>query len=257
MTTALLQVAAALLTFAFALLVRAISLERGGVTYVRRAAWIIVAVFFLWRAVPGVLQSLVMFWGARAGRGSPEWALVVQWGPAMNYMRTLIAVAMGWTLAALPLLRGQRLSRVWWGTSLACLLLAATGVYVGWLEGPTSLSHVVALTMLGAAELIGVLAALMVGLLGKTLDRYLWIILCLYAVQVALNVMWYSSTAGFFYPGGWYPPPPVRYGYSFVVLLAACVLARQRLALARRGARIGGLMEMADAVMFPAPRSRA
>lgn len=256
MTTALMQVAAAALTLVFAAFARAIARQHGGITYVQRAAWIVVAVFFLWRAIPGVLQSLVMLRAAEAGPGSREFALVVQWTPAMNYLRTLIAVAMGWTLAALPLLRGQRLGRVWWGTSLACLLLAATGVYAGWLEGPTSRAHLVALTVLGAAELIGVLAGLTVGLIGNTLDRYLWIILGMYGVQVALNVMWYSSTAGFFYPGGWYPLPPLRYVYSFVVLLAACGLARQRLALARRGARVGGLMEIAGPGMVQAQRSR-
>ena len=257
MTTALMQVAAAALTLVFAALARDIARQRGGVSYVQRAAWVVVAVFFLWRSVPGVLQSLVMLRAAEAGPGSQEFALVVQWTPAMNYLRTLIAVAMGWTLAALPLLRGQRIDRVWWGTSLACVLLAATGVYVGWLEGPTSRAHLVALTVLGAAELIGVLAGLTVGMLGDTLDRYLWIILCMYAVQVALNVMWYSSTAGFFYPGGWYPLPPLRYVYSFAVLVAACALARQRLALARRGVRVGGLMEIAGSGMVPTPRSRA
>lgn len=257
MITALLQVTAALLALAFSLLALAVALRREGLSYVRRAAWIIVSVFFLWRTVPGVLQSLTMYWGLEAGPGTGPYSLVVRWGPAMNYLRTFVAVAMGWTLAALPLLRGQPLGRLWWGSSVACLALAASGVYVGWLEGPISPSHVISLTVLSATELIGLLAALMVGLLANTLDRYLWIILGVYALQVALSVMWYSSTVGFFYPGGWYPPPAVRHAFSSIAYLTACTLAWYRLVLARRGVPVADLFEEAGGGIFPSPRPRA
>lgn len=257
MTTGIMQVVVAVLTLTFALLASAVARERAGMSHAHRAAWIIVAVFFLWRAVPGLPQSLAMLLGLEAGPGSREFAWAVRWSPAMNYLRTLIAVAMGWALAALPLLRGHGAGRLWRGASLACAVLGIAGVYVGWREGPTSMAHIVALTVLGAVELIGLLAALMVGLLANTLDRYLWIILGLYAVQVAMDIMFYSYSAGFFYPGGWYPPPPVRYAFGVALFAAGCLLARRRLALARRGAQVGDLLELVGEGMAPAPRPRA
>ena len=162
----------------------------------------------------------------------------------MNYLRAMPALAVGGILAGLHFFRIQPSPRLWWGAAGVCLMLAATGAYGGWREGATSEIHLVGLTVLGAVELVGLLAALMVGLLAYTIDRYLWIILCLFAVQVALNVVWYSASAGFFYPGGWSPPASVRYLHSTTILMAGCALAWYRLVLGRREVRVTGFLEV-------------
>ncbi|HEV2149964.1 MAG TPA: hypothetical protein VGR37_21380 [Longimicrobiaceae bacterium] len=257
MTTAVLQFLVQLLVLAFGALALAVARSRGAMPALHRAGWTVAAIFFLWRGVSGVAQSTAAFWALLAGEGSAPYALFLEWGPTMNHTRTLIAVATGWTLAALPLLRAPSGPALALRLNAACLVLAGTGAYAGWREGAISLHHLTSLTVLGAVELIGLLFALFVGLLAYTLDRYLWVALCLYAVQVALDVVWYTATAGFFYPGGWVPPQPVRYLYSAAVMLAGCALAWHRLALARRGARILGLFEPAGGGTVPAhgPRS--
>lgn len=257
MTTALLQFLVQVLILAFGVLAAAVARERRGMPAMHRMAWTLVAVFFLWRGVPGVAQGVAAFWALSSGAGSRPWVLFVEWTPAMNHTRTLVSVAMGWTLAALPLLRGQPVPRLWAGASLACLLLACTGAYAGWQQGPTGPTHLASLSVLGAVEMVGLLAALSVGLFALTLDRYLWLILSIYAVHVALNIIWYSASVNFFYPGSWYPPLQVRHLYSMASYLGGCALAWQRLVLARRGARVGGLLDLAEPGMAAARRSRA
>lgn len=257
MTTAILQFLVQVLILAFGALAVRIARERGGMPRVHRMAWTLAGVFFLWRGVPGVVHGVAAFWALAAGKGSWPFALFVEWTPAMNHSRTLVSVGMGWTLAALPLLRGQSVPRLWAGASLACLVLAGTGAYAGWQEGATGPFHLSTLSVLGAVELLGMLVALMVGLFALTLDRYLWLVLCVYAVHVALNIIWYSASVNFFYPGSWYPPLQVRHLYSGAAYLGGCALAWQRLALARRGARVGGLLEMVGAGTVSASRSRS
>ncbi|HEX2190847.1 MAG TPA: hypothetical protein VHG51_18210 [Longimicrobiaceae bacterium] len=254
MTTAVLQFVVQLLTLAFAMVALAVARSRGAMPPVHRAAWTVAGVFFLWRGVPGVLQGLAAFWALLSGAGSEPYELFVRWGPTMNHGRTLVAVATGWTLMALPLLRGRSTSRLAPGLNAACLVLAGTGAYLGWQEGGISLQHVNSLTVLGAVELIGLLAGLLVGVFLSTIDRYLWLALCLFAVQVALDVVWYFATTGFFSSDGWYPPQPVRYLYSTAILSAGCALAWHRLVLARRGARVAGLFDGVGSGIFPSPR---
>ena len=257
MITAILQLVVHALILAFGVLAAAVARERGGMARYHRMAWTLAAVFFLWRGVPGVAQGLAAVWAIVSGKGSQPWALFVEWTPAMNHTRTLVSVATGWTLAALPLLRGQPVRRLWTGASLACLVLAGTGAYAGWQEAATGPRHLATLSVLGAAEMVGMLVALTVGLFARTLDRYLWMILSVYAVHVALNIIWYSALVGFFYPGSFYPPLRVRYLYSAASYLGGCVLAWHRLSLARRGVRVGGLLELVGTGGVPVSRSRA
>lgn len=254
MTSAVLQLVVQALILAFGILAAGVARERGGMPRIHRMAWVLTAVFFVWRGAPGVVQAVAALWAFTAGEGSRSWALFVEWGPAMNHTRTLVSLATGWTLAALPLLRGQAASRLWTGTSLACLVLACAGGYAGLREGPTGVLHLYTLSVLGTVEMVGMLVALTVGLFARTLDRYLWLVLLVYAVHVALNIIWYSATVGFFYPGSFAPPAEVRHLYSAASYLAGCALAWHRLALARRGARVGGLLEMVGAGELPARR---
>jgi hypothetical protein len=256
MTTAILQFTVQVLILALGVLAASVARGRGGMPAIHRMAWTLVAVFFLWRGVPGVAQSIAAFWALAAGKGSDTWTWFVEWGPAMNHTRTLVSVAMGWTLASLPLLRGQPVPRLWAGASLACLLLAATGAYIGWQEGATGPLHLASLSILGAVEVVGLLVALLVAMFADTLDRYLWLVLGICAVHVALNVVWYSASMGIFYPGSWHPPLQVRHLYSAVSYLGGCFLAWQRLSLLRRGVRVGGLMEIAGPEMVQAQRFR-
>jgi hypothetical protein len=255
--TAILQLVVHALILAFGVLAAAVAREKGGMPRFHRMAWTLAAVFFLWRGVPGVAQGLAAIWAVASGEGSQPYALFVEWTPAMNHARTLMSIATGWTLAALPLLRAQPVRRLWMGASLACLVLAGTGAYAGWQEGPTSPRHLATLTLFGAVEMVGMLVALTMGLFARTLDRYLWLILSIYAVHVALNIIWYSALVGFFYPGSFIPPLQVRNLYSAASYLGGCVLAWHRLSLARRGVRVGGLLELVGTGVVPASRSRA
>jgi hypothetical protein len=74
------------------------------------------------------------------------------------------------------------------------------------------------------------------------MDRHLWACMCAYSVQVALNVFWYSALTGFFH-GGWYPPPGLMKSYTLASYLLGLAVAHRRLALARRGVGVPGLLE--------------
>lgn len=255
MTTAVLQFIVQALTLVFGVLAAQVARQQGRMPAVHRTAWTIVAVFFIWRGIPGVAQCLAAFWALLAGEGSRPYEQFLKWGPAMNHTRTLVSVAMGWVLAALSTLRGQPLRRISVWASVLCCLLAGMGAYAGWQEGATSPLHLTSLSVLGTVELVGILVALLVGMFAFTLDRYLWIILCIYAVHVALNVVWYSASAGFFYPDSWYPPLKVRHLYSAAAYLCGCSLAWHRLVLARRGIPVSDVFGGVSGDAAPAFRS--
>lgn len=243
MTTAVLQFIAALCTLAFAAVAWRIARQAGDCS-LSHAAWIVVAVAFLWRAIPETVQNAVAFWALHAGPGSDPYETFVRWTPAVNHARTLIMAALGWVLASLPLLRGRPMGFMWrWALAVAPLL-AATGFFVGWREGPTSALHVASLSILGMVELVGLMVALQVALFLHSLDRYLWIFLCVYAVHVAIKVVWYSGAVEFFLGREWYPLAWVLPLLAIPPYLVGIVVSRRRLALARSGVPVPAIFEV-------------
>jgi hypothetical protein len=255
MTTATLQFLASLLAVGFALTAWRVA-RHPGVSAPGHRAWIIVAMAFLWRAVPEAVQTLLAFWALHAGPGAQVYEMFVRWTPAVNHGRTLIAVALAWVLAALPLVRDQPARRVWAGAALTAPAFAAVGLYVGWREGATSAAHLASLSVLGTLELVGLLAALQIALWVPTLDRHLWSFFCAYAVHVAVKIVWYYGAIGFFLGQDWYPPAWALPLLAIPVYLAGIVLARRRLALAQRGARIPGPFEGVGGGLLSAPPAR-
>ncbi|HEX2095232.1 MAG TPA: hypothetical protein VHG28_22740 [Longimicrobiaceae bacterium] len=227
---------------------------RGGLSRVHRMAWILVTVAFFGRAGLGIVMNVGAVWAFTAGQESEVFAMFERVRAIGNLTNALIAVSMGWGLVALPFLRGQPIPRVWQGCILAVLILLGIGVGVGWDEKGISPRDLTSLAVLSAAELIGFLVAMLVGLYLHTLDRYLWTGLCVYAAHVALNVVWYSGMTGFFVPNAWYPSPRVMLSYALVTYTVVIGLTLRRLALAQQGIRSGGLLEARGERRHPALR---
>lgn len=256
MTTAILQLLSALFTLAFAVTAWRIA-RRVGDAAPRDAAWVVVAVAFLWRAVSECVQDSAALWALQAGPGSEPYEMFVRWTPAVNHTRTTVLTALGWVLASLALLRGRPAGFVWrWAAGVAPLLVVV-GFYMGWREGPTSARHVMSLAVLGVVQMVGIMVALHVALFAHTLDRYLWLFLCLYGVQVAMKVVWYSGAVEFFLGASWYPPGVAVPLFAIPVSIAGIFLARRRLALAGRGIRVPGVLEPEPVswISVPGPRT--
>ena len=256
MVTAILQFVAAVLGLAFAILAFRVA-RSAGERSVRHGAWIVVAVAFLWRTVPETLQSAMAFLALHAGAGSVPYELFVRWTPAVNHGRTLVAVVLGWGLALLPLMRGQPAARMWQGAWVAVPALGLAGFYAGWSEGPLSATHVAVLSVLGMVELVGLLLALQIALFAHTMDRYLWIFLCGYAVQLAVKIVWYTGATSFFLGNDWYPP---AWGIPLVTVPAyvgGILLAARRLEMGRSGIPIPFVFEPGPGPVLSGPRVRS
>jgi len=243
MLTLVLQCVVAALTVAFTAVAAGVARVRTGLPDAHRAAWVVVTVDFAWRGAFLVVQNVAAVLAFRQGAGTPAYAFFVRWAPAFNDGRAFVAVATAWGLTALPLLARVPVRRLWTGGSAAALAVFAVGGYVGWRGGSISDPHIGFLALLNAVELIGVLLTLQLGLYRHTLDRYLWVCLCVYAFHLALNVAWLSWTVGFF-ASGWYPPQAGGMYYTALTYVAAIAIARRRRALARSGARVTSLLEL-------------
>lgn len=250
MPTLLMQCVVAVLAVVFTVVAAGVARARTYLPDAHRVAWIVVTTDFGWRATLLVVQNAWAVWAFMAGQGTPVYTFFLRWGPAMNEGRSFVAVTAAWGLAALSLLKRLPVSRLWVGCSAAALGVLGVGAYLGGVLGGMSGFHFTFVALLNAVELIGLLLTLLLGLYRYTLDRYLWLCLCVYAFHLALNVAWLSWTVGFF-SDGWYPSQVSSQYYAALTYVAAIALARRRRALARTGARVTSLLEL------PSPQRQA
>lgn len=243
MTTLVLQSVVTVLSLVFAVLAWRIARARTGVPDEHRAAWILVAVAFMWRVGTTFPQNLAAIRAYLSGPGSSFYETYLHWAPVINHGRALPASALGFGLVLLPRLRTCTPTRIWRWSTLVVLVLFLGGAYMGWREGRTSAFHLSALAVFNSVEMVGLLAGLLVGLFTSSLDRHLWLLLAVYALHLAFNIVWLSALTGFFVPNEWYPSPKAMQIYALAAYAAMIALVVRRLLHARRGIPVPALLE--------------
>lgn len=243
MVTYTLQWLVALLTGAFAML--AFRIAKPGVVAdpFYRSAWKLAGAAFLIESISITVQYI---WGGLAlwgGASSAEMASYLRWAPAMNHGRTFLSLALSVFLVVLASRSappGRWYWRAYFGVVLAMLGL---GVVAGVAEGPlVEARHYLQVALWDTAELVVVLSTLFVLLLSDKVDRYLWGALATNGFSVALSIIWMAALSRTTNPLVWSPSPLQIVAYRIVLGSVMVALGLRRLALARGGGKVGGLI---------------
>jgi hypothetical protein len=115
------------------------------------------------------------------------------------------------------------------------VLAAMVGAVIGGTEGPiVAARHFPRVVMLDLVELLILGSVLLVGVV-KSMDRLLWTFIVLYAVKLALNIIWMSARAWIGAPDVWVPSARGGAAISAAFWAAMLLTAGYRHRLARRG----------------------
>jgi hypothetical protein len=248
MLTILLQASVAILALAFGAAASVVARRMHECEGAHRLSWAVVAVGFVVGGISSIVQNAGAVWAFAAGPDSAAWTEFLRWAPAGNYGRTLLRVALAISLACVPAARYFR-GQFW---SMSAMLFGGAilaGAWIGVAEGSLKEGvHYPNLAILETLEVVTLLFALFLAATADSMDRLLWIGICVYVVRQALNVISWSAFAWVGVPGAWIPHPWHIHVYGVVGYGIMIGLALHRLRLARRGVQVSGLLEL------PAPR---
>lgn len=238
------QLVAALLKLAFSGLALAIGRRVG--EGIQGAAWMLTGVALLLSGVSSVAHSAFAARAFFAGAGAPVYEAFLRWSPVGNHSRSVQAVAMGLLLVVL-LTRRREPDRRFWVVAVGALVLSAgVGAALALMEGPFRADrHFPLVALYDLVELLALLTALTVGAARHTLDRVLWLCLGIYALRMALNILWYTALSWAATPGMWRPSTLVIQLVPVLAWGVMCLLAARRLRLAGAGKSVPGLFQEA------------
>jgi hypothetical protein len=248
----------AILTAAFAIL--ALRLARPGVIAdpFYRGAWKLAGLAFL---VESGSLTVQYAWGGLAlwgGAASAEMTSYLRWAPAMNHGRTFLSLALALFLVLLAARSAPPGRWYWRAYFLVVLAMLGLGLVAGAEEGSlVEARHYLRVALWDTAELVVVLSTLFVLLLSDKVDRYLWGALATNGFSVALSIIWMAALSRTTNPLVWSPSPLQIVGYRVVLGLVIVALAYRRLALARGGAPVGGLIAGPARLAPPSARGAA
>ena len=214
---------------------------------VRRRAWIVTGLAFVISGAVSLVQATWAAWAFRSGPDSQLWMQFIRWAPAGNHSRTFGKLAWGAALAFLPWLQNfsARMTIVMVGSVL--ILAVLTGGVVGWMEGSfVDGTHYGWVAVLNNLELVAVLAAVIIALLLGSMDWLLWLAVCIYALRLAINVIWSVGRVSFHVPDAWLPPLWINLVIGITAYFLLIALALRRIDLARRGVYVPALLELLD-----------
>jgi hypothetical protein len=205
MLTLILSTVVVVLKMVFVGIAAAIVLRSHGDRSLAMIAWRWALGAFLASGISGVVQDIWAHMAIAGGAGSAAWDSYMEWMPAMNYSRFTVMVGAGVALAALPFLPVRARHISWTTILLMSTALLLPGVMAGLNEGVfVNERHVTNLAIWQVAETIVLLAALFSAVIRKSMDSWLWLCLCVYAIRQAGNALiWAASTT---VEGSWHPP---------------------------------------------------
>ncbi|HVG46102.1 MAG TPA: hypothetical protein VM890_15270 [Longimicrobium sp.] len=238
-----LQVLVAVITMGIGVL--ALRVAPGPGTSARTAAWFIAGVTFASEGLVATFHSILAVGAALAGPGTVFYTVYLRFMPAGNDARVVVvfgfALGLGWVLLLGRPSPGKRT------IVAATAVLLAAGFVAGLFEPPVApqqgADHFSVMSYFGAATAVLLFAALYRAMVRETVDWLLWVALALYAVQEALssNIQIVLSWAGL--SGGWSPPAKAMLWAGLVSAFAMLACAARRLAIARAGGEVPGLLE--------------
>jgi hypothetical protein len=253
MLTALLQLLVAVLIVAFAAVALAVGRRAATSAPSRRAAWTVAGAAFLFHGANMMAQAAFAVTALVAGPGEPAYRAYMAVAPAMNHSRTVALLAFFGTLLALPYVAER--TRWFVPAAVAAVLLgAAAGAAGGVLDGRLGeRSHYLSLVSLDSVELVFVLGVLFLLLVRDAVDRLLWLALAVYALSLALNILFVSPVGLRALVGGWAPPGWSMQAYRAVLRTAMLAIALRRWSAARRGTDVPALFEPLNRRATPPP----
>jgi len=189
---------------------------------------------FLISGTSGVIQDIWARMAVAGGAGSAIWDSYMSWMPAMNYSRFTVMVGCGLMLAALPFLppRPRDVSLITiclFSTALLLPGLAAgllEGAYVGERHGPI-------LAVWQVVETVALFAALFSAVVRQSMDSWLWLCLCVYAIRQAINALIWAAHTTLGVDGAWHAPYWASAAVGVLMWSVMIGLAVRRLLLAR------------------------
>lgn len=215
--------------------------------------WRVAGIAFCVIGSHALLQDVFAVSAFASGSESRLWDEYITWAPAANHSRHLAVTAI-FPLLVLAGYGKLGKARIVTARPVTVLLVAMVlGGLLGAWEGPLLASiHYRSGSLLDAVELVTVLVVLLWLLVRDLADRLLWIALALYAISLAMSAIWIAAMMGLDSPGVWSPSP--RHMHILRVTLGSGMLALAlwRLALARRGISVEGLLGGMDRHRDPA-----
>jgi hypothetical protein len=209
----------------------------------RRSSWLLSG--FVWTA-HGVIQLFQNLWGSwamSAGSESATMTSYLAWAPALNHSRTFLWLAACFSLVWLTFAPASPTRRGWTLVAVSLGLGTIAGAVFGLHEGTLRpITHYSNVAILDAIELVFFLTTLFFTLFKDRVDRYLWGGLLVWALTVAINILWYAALSLVDDPRAWTPAPVTMGLYRAVLLTLLCSIFFRRLHLARRGLSVGGFV---------------
>ncbi|WP_420127563.1 hypothetical protein [Longimicrobium sp.] len=201
-----------------------------------RGMWLLTGTALGTLALVKGIHGALGIWAYAAGPKTAIWANYMAWTPAFNHSRTLLLLAYCIILAHFSV-RPVPFSRRYYRGALAAMAVAfLMGAGLGAMEPRyTALTHFTAVAQWDVVELLVLLGTLMAALLGGRMDRVLWSLLCVYAMSLAFNVLWFAASSRADIAGQWVPRPWVLQAVRTALYAGMALLALYRLRQARGG----------------------
>lgn len=210
-----------------------------------RGTWLLTGTALGAHALVKGTHGILGAWAFAAGPETAIWANYMAWTPPFNHSRTVLLLAYCIILAHFSV-RPVPFTRRYYRNAVAAMAVAfVLGAAVGVMEPRyTALTHFTAVARWDVIELVVLLGTLMAALLGGRMDRVLWSLLCLYAISLAFNVLWFAASSRADMPGQWVPRPWMLQAVRVTLYTGMAALALYRLRQARRGRSV---LALADA----------
>jgi hypothetical protein len=207
-------------------------------------SWRLTGLAFTTHGLNFLIQNLWGLAAIRAGADSGAMKSYLLASPAFNHSRTFLLF--GYCILLLLIAADTPWFAGAWKRWTASLLVSglAFGVLLGLAEsGLLARVHYAAVAKWDALELLLLLATLFYVLVRNSMDRFNWGALAIYGFMLALNVVWLAALAFIDTPETWSPAPRYVHMYRTALLLVMLAFTVRRHLLARRGVRVGGLMD--------------
>lgn len=206
--------------------------------------WLLTGTALSTHALVKGTHGILGIWAYTAGPKTAIWANYLAWTPALDHSRTVLLLAYCVILAHFSVRPVPFTARYYRGAVAVMGAGLLAGAMIGWL-GPrySALTHFTAVARWDVVELLVLLGTLMAALLGGRMDRVLWTLLCVYAMSLAFNVLWFAAFSRADMAGQWVPRPWVLQAVRAPLYAGMALLALYRLRQARGGRGVPPLAE--------------
>lgn len=210
---------------------------------VRQLAWRLTGIAFCLLAANGIPSKVLAAVAFFSGPGSSAMEIWMWARTIGNDGRSVMMV--GFAFLLLKYARGKPEHSTTTPKLLKPLLLwMVGGSIIGIIEGPAGATHFGVISVVTAAAVVVLFAALWVAVVKDTMDYLLWIALTVYAVREVIGTSLWSVFSWLDVPGAWIPShSSVQWAgvASHVVMLS---ILGWRISLAKRGIAVPSLFEL-------------